>query len=575
MNIVKWFKNLNFQGKLVVGYLFLALIPMLCVTWYTYFNLRSILLEQSYDNINEEIEKMNQNFSMLLEPCLTTLDILYVDESLCGYLSQDYSRDSYEEMFYYIDRKITGIYLVNPSISRIRFYSSNSTLPSDNYYFFNENVMADQERSHTRQAQGKVVLNGVNSPEGEMHLCLERLLNVYPQGKTESILSLEIESNLLNEFVKTQNKTDTIFLTDSSGMILAASRPERVGKNIVQWMPDWKPADKIQTEFTDEGADKIGISTESSFETYIVMISDKEATLKNMKTVSGQMMFLIFLSAAVVMILILLYSKWLSDRVSKVMYAARKLGDGEFDYVLEDMGKDEIGQIGDAFNVLNVRIQRLIRENYEKKIKLQSEELNLMQEQINPHFLYNALSVISAMALRERGMQTVKSVKYLADFYRISLNKGKQILSIQEEVELLKNYMKIQKLRFGSSIQVEYDIKKELLTLKTIKLLLQPLVENSIHHGRKSDEEVLMIRVRVQLDGERVCFSVEDNGVGIEQDKLEKLRSQLEKFEEGYGLKNVHNRVRLTYGEEYGVKIESVFGKGTRVLVYIPIIYCC
>lgn len=573
MNIVKWFKNLNFQGKLVVGYLFLALIPMLCVTWYTYFNLRSILLEQSYDNINEEIEKMNQNFSMLLEPCLTTLNILYVDESLCGYLSQDYSRDSYEEMFYYIDRKITGIYLVNPSISRIRFYSSNSTLPSDNYYFFNENVMADQERSHTRQAQGKVVLNGVNSPEGEMHLCLERLLNVYPQGKTESILSLEIESNLLNEFVKTQNKTDTIFLTDSSGMILAASRPERVGKNIVQWMPDWKPADKIQTEFTDEGADKIGISTESSFETYIVMISDKEATLKNMKTVSGQMMFLIFLSAAVVMILILLYSKWLSDRVSKVMYAARKLGDGEFDYVLEDMGKDEIGQIGDAFNVLNVKIQRLIRENYEKKIKLQSEELNLMQEQINPHFLYNALSVISAMALRERGMQTVKSVKYLADFYRISLNKGKQILSIQEEMELLKNYMKIQKLRFGSSIQVEYDIKKELLTLKTIKLLLQPLVENSIHHGRKSDEEVLMIRVRVQLDGEHVCFSVEDNGVGIEQDKLEKLRSQLEKFEEGYGLKNVHNRVRLTYGEEYGVKIESVFGKGTRVLVYIPIIY--
>lgn len=573
MNIVKWFKNLNFQGKLVVGYLFLALIPMLCVTWYTYFNLRSILLEQSYDNINEEIEKMNQNFSMLLEPCLTTLDILYVDESLCGYLSQDYSRDSYEEMFYYIDRKITGIYLVNPSISRIRFYSSNSTLPSDNYYFFNENVMADQERSHTRQAQGKVVLNGVNSPEGEMHLCLERLLNVYPQGKTESILSLEIESNLLNEFVKTQNKTDTIFLTDSSGMILAASRPERVGKNIVQWMPDWKPADKIQTEFTDEGADKIGISTESSFETYIVMISDKEATLKNMKTVSGQMMFLIFLSAAVVMILILLYSKWLSDRVSKVMYAARKLGDGEFDYVLEDMGKDEIGQIGDAFNVLNVKIQRLIRENYEKKIKLQSEELNLMQEQINPHFLYNALSVISAMALRERGMQTVKSVKYLADFYRISLNKGKQILSIQEEMELLKNYMKIQKLRFGSSIQVEYDIKKELLTLKTIKLLLQPLVENSIHHGRKSDEEVLMIRVRVQLDGEHVCFSVEDNGVGIKQDKLEKLRSQLEKFEEGYGLKNVHNRVRLTYGEEYGVKIESVFGKGTRVLVYIPIIY--
>ena len=95
MRIVKWFKDLKFQGKLVIGYLVLALIPMLCVTWYTYFNIRSMLLEQSYDNVNNEVEKMQQNFSMLLEPCLTTLDILYIDASLSGYLSQDYSSDSY------------------------------------------------------------------------------------------------------------------------------------------------------------------------------------------------------------------------------------------------------------------------------------------------------------------------------------------------------------------------------------------------------------------------------------------------------------------------------------------------
>ena len=270
---------------------------------------------------------------------------------------------------------------------------------------------------------------------------------------------------------------------------------------------------------------------------------------------------------------IVLYSRWLSHKVSKVMYAARKLGDGEFDYILEDMGKDEIGQIGDAFNLLNQRIQWLIRENYEKKIKLQSEELNLMQEQINPHFLYNALAAISALALREGQGQTVKCVKYLADFYRISLNKGKQVLSIREELELLKNYLNIQKVRFGESIQVEYEVKKELLTLKTIKLLLQPLVENSIHHGRRSEEEILMIRVSIFLEGDRVCFSVEDNGNGIKQEKLEKLRGQLEQFEEGYGLKNVHNRVRFTYGEGYGVKIDSVSGVGTRVRVYIPQVF--
>ena len=573
MSIVKWFKDLKFQGKLVIGYLVLALIPMLCVTWYTYFNIRSMLLEQSYDNVNNEVEKMQQNFSMLLEPCLTTLDILYIDASLSGYLSQDYSSDSYEEMFYYIDQRITGICLINPSISRIRFYSSNQTLPSDNYYFFREDALSEQERERTRKAQGTVVLNGTESQDGKMHLCLDRLMNVYPQGKTESILSLEIEQDLMSDFVTVQDETEAVYLTDSDGMILAASSPEKIGKNIAQWMPDWRTEDKIQTEFKEGGTDKIGISVASAYDSYIVMVSDKEATLKNMKSVSGQMMALIFLSAAVVMASIVLYSRWLSHKVSKVMYAARKLGDGEFDYILEDMGKDEIGQIGDAFNLLNQRIQWLIRENYEKKIKLQSEELNLMQEQINPHFLYNALAAISALALREGQGQTVKCVKYLADFYRISLNKGKQVLSIREELELLKNYLNIQKVRFGESIQVEYEVKKELLTLKTIKLLLQPLVENSIHHGRRSEEEILMIRVSIFLEGDRVCFSVEDNGNGIKQEKLEKLRGQLEQFEEGYGLKNVHNRVRFTYGEGYGVKIDSVSGVGTRVRVYIPQVF--
>lgn len=573
MRIVKWFKDLKFQGKLVIGYLVLALIPMLCVTWYTYFNIRSMLLEQSYDNVNNEVEKMQQNFSMLLEPCLTTLDILYIDASLSGYLSQDYSSDSYEEMFYYIDQRITGICLINPSISRIRFYSSNQTLPSDNYYFFREDALSEQERERTRKAQGTVVLNGTELQDGKMHLCLDRLMNVYPQGKTESILSLEIEQDLMSDFVTVQDETEAVYLTDSGGMILAASSPEKIGKNIVQWMPDWRTEDKIQTEFKEGGTDKIGISVASAYDSYIVMVSDKEATLKNMKSVSGQMMALIFLSAAVVMASIVLYSRWLSHKVSKVMYAARKLGDGEFDYILKDMGKDEIGQIGDAFNLLNQRIQWLIRENYEKKIKLQSEELNLMQEQINPHFLYNALAAISALALREGQGQTVKCVKYLADFYRISLNKGKQVLSIREELELLKNYLNIQKVRFGESIQVEYEVKKELLTLKTIKLLLQPLVENSIHHGRRSEEEILMIRVSIFLEGDRVCFSVEDNGNGIKQEKLEKLRGQLEQFEEGYGLKNVHNRVRFTYGEGYGVKIDSVSGVGTRVRVYIPQVF--
>ena len=246
------------------------------------------------------------------------------------------------------------------------------------------------------------------------------------------------------------------------------------------------------------------------------------------------------------------------------------LGQGEFDYRLENMGEDEIGQIGLAFNQLSDQIQELIRENYEKKIRIQTSELNLLQEQINPHFLYNALAVISALAMREGGKQTMQAVKNLSSFYRISLNKGKQVLSIQEEVELLQSYLKIQQMRFRDSVQVEYEIAREVLTYRTIKLLLQPLVENAIHHARK-EEEVLHIAVRIQKEERDVVFQVTDDGCGIEAEKLIKLRSSLRRSEEGYGLRNVANRVRLAYGENYGVRIESQEGYGTTVSVRIPV----
>ena len=161
----------------------------------------------------------------------------------------------------------------------------------------------------------------------------------------------------------------------------------------------------------------------------------------------------------------------------------------------------------------------------------------------------------------------MQAVKNLSSFYRISLNKGKQVLSIQEEVELLQSYLKIQQMRFRDSVQVEYEIAREVLTYRTIKLLL---VENAIHHARK-EEEVLHIAVRIQKEERDVVFQVTDDGCGIEAEKLIKLRSSLRRSEEGYGLRNVANRVRLAYGENYGVRIESQEGYGTTVSVRIPV----
>ena len=571
MSIAKWFKNLKFQPKLVAGYLVLALIPMLGGTAYNYSRTRSILLEQSYRYMEEETEQIEHNFSVLMEPYRTILDILYVDQALSGYLFEDYSNDSYEEMFYYIDNQISGIRAINPEIQAIRFYSSNETLPADNYYFFSTDDLSDKNEKKAEQAKGEIVLAGGNSPQGEFRLSLERILNFFAQGNLKSVISLEISSEWLGNLLEPGNETDFICLADADGTILAASEEESAGKNVRLRFPEWKNDGEGElTEFILNGKEQIGTAKELAFGTYLVVISDKAELLKEATQMSGSMMRLILLSAAVALILIIAFTRWISGRVNKVVYAAKRLGDGAFDYVLEDMGGDEIGQIGTAFNILNFRIQKLIRDNYEKKIKLQASEVNLMQEQISPHFLYNALSVISVIALREGGKRTVQSVKNLADFYRISLNKGRQVLSVGEEVELLQDYMRIQEMRFGDSVQISYDVNSGVLPMRTIKLLLQPLVENAIHHGRRSEEEVLHITVRVFPEGENICFQVSDDGIGIEPEKLRTLRKELGNYEEGYGLKNVDNRVKLTYGENYGVEIDSSYGEGTTVRVFIP-----
>ena len=192
MNIVKWYKNRSFQFKLVIGYLVLALIPMLCVTWYSYGKTRNVLLTEAYQSAEQEAERIEKNFSTMVEPYETILDVLYVDQMLSGYLFQDYSNDSYEDMFYYIDKKLSEICLMNAGIYKICFYSNNETLPQDNYYFYSMQDLDRRECVLTFDAIGETVFCGTSGDGKAFHM--NRLMNFYPQGGMKSVLSLQIEN---------------------------------------------------------------------------------------------------------------------------------------------------------------------------------------------------------------------------------------------------------------------------------------------------------------------------------------------------------------------------------------------
>lgn len=553
-------------------YVIFAVLPMIFVTAYNYIQTSRILQEKSYQDMQQNMETTGKSLETFFESYSTIMDLLYTNQTMYNYLGIDYTELSYGEMFYYTDRQLLHNTLsLFPSIHRIRFYSDNDTLPRDNYYFYQLDQLPGGFQEKASKKAGSAVAGGIVKEGGKKYAGLIRKMNYYSSGGIENYLVILVDTQELSERLLQNSGSRQTYLIEAGGQILAASDVKAEGRRLSGFIPEWRRIADCGGSYTLEQADGpvICMSLDVGMGMKLVMTEDQKSLLKEAEAVTRRIRTVFAVSSLLVFGAIYLYGRMSAARVDKVVYAAKRLGDGQFDYILRDMGGDEIGQIAGAFNLLNERIQILIQDNYEKKLMIKSSEMNLLQEQINPHFLYNALSVISSMSMRENGKRTVECLRYLADFYRISLNKGREVISIEQELDLLQNYMKIQKIRFGEDVVIRYEADEDVLQCRTIKLILQPLVENAIHHGRR-EEEVLTVGVSVRRREERVIYEVCDDGLGIEPEKLVQLRTELKQSQEGYGLKNVDIRVKLRYGEGYGVSIMSIPDKGTCVRVEIP-----
>lgn len=229
---------------------------------------------------------------------------------------------------------------------------------------------------------------------------------------------------------------------------------------------------------------------------------------------------------------------------------------------------DEVGVLIRSFRRMMDQMNHLISEVYESKIKLQNSEMKALQAQINPHFLYNSLSIINWKAL-EAGEQDISKVTLaLSTFYRTSLNKGETMTTVESEVNNIRAYLKIQLIMHDNSFQVIEDIDGELMTCEIPKLILQPLVENAIDHGLDiSDKEERYLWIRISQEADLILFRVQDNGIGMTQEKAEEI---LTYQSSGYGVRNVYERIQVLYGEQGSMRVESRPGKGTCVTIRIP-----
>lgn len=234
----------------------------------------------------------------------------------------------------------------------------------------------------------------------------------------------------------------------------------------------------------------------------------------------------------------------------------------------------EVGMLSESLNSMIDKINELLEQVKVEQIQLRKAEFELLQSQINPHFLYNTLDAIIWLAEAGEQKKVVNMVGSLSDFFRASLNQGKDIIPLKEELNHVRSYLEIQQVRYQDILQYEINIPKELEQCLIPKITIQPLVENALYHGIKNKRGQGKIIISGSKDNEGVVIQVSDNGIGIKEERLnEVIRGITNKSptENGiYGLYNVNERIRLNFGEKYGISIESRYGEGTKAKILLP-----
>jgi|GEM_PF-3206960 len=263
----------------------------------------------------------------------------------------------------------------------------------------------------------------------------------------------------------------------------------------------------------------------------------------------------------------------ISKPIIEIARSIRKVEHGDFNIQTKYEKDDEIGLLSRAFNKMVNEINRLINEVYRLQLLEKEQEIRTLQAQINPHFLYNAFDSINHLAKQYKAEPVSRMIVALGNLMRSSILKKSETLTLEEELSLVDHYLDIQKIRFGSRLVVHYDINEDALEAKIPKLIIQPVVENAILHGLEHKTGACVIEINVLVAGNSVEIQITDNGSGMTEAKIDAIMSDglpSEGGGSGIGLRAVNKRLKLIYGEPYGLKIESRAGSFTRVSIRIP-----
>lgn len=560
----KIFKNMKYRHKLTILLVVTSLAPMTVLALYSHSRQSTMVRSSELEDMQSIMEQTKEGIDSQTAVYASLLNYLTyspdIEEIIKEKNIDNYT--AYEKYTEIADPLLSVPKSYHDAINRIQLFADSIQVEHE-YTLVPLDKMQEEWWSEGLKDDVRIQWK-VDRTRGEV----VAVRMIYAQQKLNAVLCISLDYDKIFQPL-------TNVLTDENGGIVADQDGNvlynKTGLKELKLSDDNK---KDTSQTVDKLLSKISqtctwTQTESEENDWVFYFyKSQDAISGSVRRLLLEEIPLIIACGFIILFLGLSFSRIFTRKIEELTKNMDQVNHGSREVTVSSDSEDEVGILINSFHNMMDEINRLIDEVYVNKIALKEYELKALQAQINPHFLYNTLSMMNWMAIRSNQMEISKVTLALSTFYRTALSKGEDVVTVENCIQNMQAYLEIQLTMHDNNFTVDWDIDPTIKNEKMPKLLLQPVVENAIEHGIDEKEDGdKKIFLSFRGNGDDVVITVRDNGMGMPQEKAETLVTYQAK---GYGLKNVNDRIRLLYGENYGIRILSAPDEGTTVMMRFP-----
>lgn len=591
-------QNLKLRHKLIYVYTLLIIVPIIIVGELSYSQSESFLINEAVRSLESELIQVTDDINYKLDLCRKESELLLFDRQFNKILHTDYTNDIKKLNEAYIDIIMPKFENLRTMQTDIKVYTANNSLVFGNKNILSideiknnplyESIFAEKRHiawlpvtdlakstssSYTfyrvRNVDGSENTRSADNISYEKVLTLSRA--VYDNADSlQAVIDVYLPVSTIDSVLNNINLPDEgswAYYGSDGGIITALDSINPDEEQVADILLSGYEFGTIYSE------NKILVYRKTSLNSGTVILSYPMSYISSrVKVIRNITRWTAAVSIVIVILMSYFLSSLITRRLGRLMSKITRIHDtGEADATLIIPGNDEIAKIDKMFNIMMSRVNYLKEQHLKSEVSKRVMEMEILQAQINPHFLYNSLSSIK-WALNNPKIEYVDSViDSLVRFYRLGLSKGREFISVKEELEIVREYVNIQKFTYDAVFELIYDVNEEVYDYYCIKLILQPFVENAILHGINQNKKDSYLKIGAYPERGKIDFVIEDNGKGFDTAILSTQEDLGDRAAyKGFGIKNAVRRIKLTYKEQCDVCIQSSPGAGTKVIIEIP-----